>query len=305
MAYSYTIKKLSAFGSSLLSCGLFCCALNAGAAIVGSHSMYAPGDAPPESGDFVAGPTSPWASSTVSYSFMGTGTSTGSENGAPHGATFTALADFMPGGWKAQIEAAFDAWEAVAGLNFVEVADDGVAFDASPTSGHGDIRFGGGVFDGPNGTLAHGFYPPVNGNTAAGDIHFDTAELWKIGFGGGGFDIFQVAAHEIGHAIGLDHTGVVGSLMNPTYSEAFVGPQADEIAGAQSFYGEAFGPAIPEPSTGLLFAFALVFLLRLKNLTSEDFQKLISFAGVSGTAVPVRNVSRKTRRRDRSASRSY
>lgn len=302
MAYFHRIKQFSAFASSLLFGGLLCGPLTANAAVIGSHSMYAPGDALPESGDFVLQGNT-WSSSTISYSFMATGTSTGAEAG--HGPSFSALADFMPAGWKSEIEAAFDSWEAVAGLNFVEVADDGVAWNTSPTTGHGDIRFGGATFDGPNGTLAHGYYPPPNGNTAAGDIHFDIAETWKIGFGGGGFDIFQVAAHEIGHAIGLEHTGVPGSLMNPTYTEAFSGPQADDVSAAQTVYGEAFGPAIPEPSTGLLFAFALVFLLRLKNLTSEDLQKLVSFAGVSAMPIPVRGTPRPSRRRSRSPSRSY
>ncbi len=50
-----------------------------------------------------------------------------------------------------------------------------------------------------------GNYPPDNAFSAAGDIHFDKDELWKIGFGGAGIDVFTIAAHEIGHAIGLGH----------------------------------------------------------------------------------------------------
>jgi hypothetical protein len=169
----------------------------------------------------------------------------------------------MPVGWEAAVTAAFAAWSAVADLTFVQVADDGAAFNAATTSG--DIRIGGHVFDGPSGTLAHGFYPPVNGGSAAGDIHFDIAELWKVGFGGAGFDIFQVMAHELGHALGLDHTGVPNSLMNPFYTEAFSGPQADDIAGMQFIYGEAVVPlpaALPLLGGGLLI---LGFVARRKS----------------------------------------
>ncbi len=218
-------------------------------------AYYAPGS--PISSEFVIGPTAPgkWGGATmgtpggtVTWSLMGTGTSCAAEFA---GCTITDLGAFLPGGYLAQIQAAFAAWSAVADIQFVQVADNGVAFNAAGATG--DIRFGGHAFDGPSGTLAHGYYPPVNGTSASGDIHFDTAELWKIGFGGPGFDLFQVAAHEIGHAIGLDHTGVANSLMNPFYTEAFSGLQADEIAGAQFIYGRAQAQGeTPEPGTWVM-----------------------------------------------------
>jgi len=176
--------------------------------------------------------------------------------------TIAALATFMPGGYQAAIQAAFAAWSAIANLTFVQVGDDGADFNGATASG--DIRFGGRDFDGAFGTLAHGFFPPANGFSAAGDIHFDIAELWKIGFGGPGFDIFQIAAHEIGHALGLDHSAVAGSLMNPSYTEAFFGPQADDIAGMQSIYGPATS-TVPEPSTVLLLGIGLAGLVTFRR----------------------------------------
>lgn len=210
---------------------------------------------------FVLGPTAPgkWGppvfgtGAVVTYSFMATGTSCAAEGA---GCTITALADFLPAGFGAAIDAAFDAWSAVADLTFVQVPDAGEPFNAAGASG--DIRIGGHAFDGPGGTLAHGFFPPANGLTAAGDIHFDIAELWKIGFGGPGFDIFQVFAHELGHALGLDHTAVPASLMNPFYTEAFSGPQADDIAGMQFIYGRAVVVPVPEPGTLWLLALGVL-----------------------------------------------
>lgn len=211
---------------------------------------------------FVLGPTTPgkWGSpvfgegATLTWSLMSTGLDCCVEFAA---CTNTGLDDFMPLGYEAQLLAAFDAWSAVADVTFVEVADDGAAFNA-PTSS-GDIRIGGHFFDGAGGTLAHGFFPPTNGDSAAGDIHFDIDELWTIGFGGGGFDIFQVFAHELGHALGLSHTGVADSLMNPFYTEAFAGPQADDIAGMQFLYGPAAG-AVPEPASLLLLSLGVLAL---------------------------------------------
>ncbi len=215
-------------------------------------ALLAPGS--PLKEDFVLGPTTPgkWgggamgtSGGTVTWSLMPTGTSCASEFS---GCVVSALASFLPGGFLAQIQAAFNAWSAVANISFLQVADDGAAFNATTASG--DIRLGGHAFDGPSGTLAHGYYPPANGGSAAGDIHFDVAETWKIGFGGPGVDVYQVMAHEIGHALGLEHTGVAGSLMNPFYTEGFAGPQSDDIAGIQFIYGAAETVVdTPEPAS--------------------------------------------------------
>ncbi len=213
---------------------------------------------------YVLGPTFPgkWGpaamgtGATVTWSLMATGTSLDNE---VSGSTASALADFMPFGFEAEIANAFDAWSTVADLTFIKVADAGEAYN-SATQLSGDIRLGGHAFDGPSGVLAHGYYPPDNDLSAAGDIHFDTADTWKIGFGGPGFDIFQVTAHEIGHAIGLDHlqTSVGTALMNPTYTEAFSGLLADDIAGAQFIYGPV--AVVPLPAALPLFGSAMAVM---------------------------------------------
>lgn len=211
---------------------------------------------------FVLGPTAPgkWGppamgtGATVSYSFMADGVSCAAEFAGCTNTSFATLFAGLPG-WQTEVQNAFNAWSAVANISFVQVADDGAAFNAPSTSG--DIRLGAHAFDGAGGTLAHGYFPPVNGGSAAGDIHFDTDELWKLGFGGAGFSLFQVLAHELGHAIGLSHTAVPGSLMNPFYTEAFSGPQADDIAGAQFLYGRRLTQQVPEPATLALLLMAL------------------------------------------------
>ena len=121
-----------------------------------------------------------------------------------------------------EIRQAFAAWSAVANIQFVEVPDSGLPFDAPGATG--DIRIGAHVVDGPGGDFGHAFYPPPNSTTAAGDIHFDSQEAWSCTPAPGALDIGVVAAHQIGHSIGLAHDFEAPALMGPDYNPPRAAP---------------------------------------------------------------------------------
>ena len=101
---------------------------------------------------------------------------------------------------------------------------------------HGD----GFPFDGVGGVLAHAFYPPPNAGAFSGDIHFDDDETWTIlsqASYGQPIDLETVAAHEIGHALGLNHSNVACALMNPFYTGSHRYLAQDDIDAIQSIYG--------------------------------------------------------------------
>jgi hypothetical protein len=198
------------------------------------------------------GPDAMGTGATITWSLMPAGTACPPWQCA--GGAVTALADFMPAGYEAAVQAAFGAWSAVANLTFIATPDNGAPFNAEGAVG--DIRIGGAALN-PMGTVALGFFPPENGVSAAGDIFLDVETDWSLEFEDPGLSVFQVVAHEIGHALGLDHTTVPDSLLNLAYTEAFAGPQADDIAGAQFLYGPV--QAVPLPSTLALVVLGVVF----------------------------------------------
>jgi hypothetical protein len=70
-------------------------------------------------------------------------------------------------------------------------------------------------------------------------ICLNPKQPWKVGFDGrlGTYDLRYTIAHEIGHAIGLDHPSAAGQLMSYRYDEKQDGLQPGDIRGAVLLYG--------------------------------------------------------------------
>lgn len=138
----------------------------------------------------------------------------------------------------AMIEAAFCSWEAHVDIEIVRCSRN-----KSKTA---DILVGVGSgkkhnFDGQGGTLAWAYLPQ---NDKQLRMRFDLAETWVKKPFERGIHFQTVAAHEIGHLLGLQHSKQSGALMAPYYNP-FVGkPQAkDDIPRIQKMYGPSGLPA--------------------------------------------------------------
>lgn len=136
--------------------------------------------------------------------------------------------------FREEVAAAFAMWQAIADIHFREVES---AADA-------DIVLGAQVE--PTGhAFADVFYDAASRERlkpiSKALVCLNPAKAWKIGFNGDlrTYDIRYTIAHEIGHAIGLDHPNGAGQIMGYRYEERFRQLQPGDVAGAVTLYGGA------------------------------------------------------------------
>jgi hypothetical protein len=203
-----------------------------------------------------------------------------------------------PAAWQPWILAAAQQWAARTNLNFAIANDNGAGIGAGPDQqgnpAIGDIRIGGYNFG--TGDLAAAYMPPpVNNFSVAGDIAFNTAQPFNIGTT---FDLYTVAVHEVGHALGLYHSAVPAAEMFPAYMGVKWNLTGDDVAGIQAIYGArtpdaydaAGGNNTFQTATPVAINSTLTGLIPSADITTTadvDYYSAVAPSGTNGTLTVV------------------
>ncbi len=147
--------------------------------------------------------------------------------------------------WQNLFHSVFQDWEDLIGTTYVYEPNDDGAFIGTFAPGilgvRGDIRIAGYNFplDGDSGVLAFNRFPPFGG-----DMIFDAFDTFYDDIGNGSFKLVQVASHEHGHGLGMNHVCPTNQtiLMEPFFSTSFLGPQLDDILNGLRHYGDISEP---------------------------------------------------------------
>jgi hypothetical protein len=203
--------------------------------------------------------------------------------------------------WQNVILKAAQVYAQVTNVNFSVIPDNGTPIGGGNYQqgdpGMGDIRIGGfGFSNNSNIALAY-MPPPDNTDSYSGDLQFNTNLTFTTN--GQTYDLFSVAAHEIGHALGLAHSTMSTAVMYGYYNGSKPSLTSDDTSSIRSLYSNGLGrtedsyDSGPTPNTSFAAAANLNFqisqpsltaLVQNLDITTTSEKDYFTFAAPTGTS---------------------
>jgi len=166
-----------------------------------------------------------WSSDTLTWSFADPSLDSAIFSGAI-GAAYQGI-----------VESAIARWESVSNITLVQV----------PDSSSADIRIGWGLLGSPGGEIGQTDYTYSMGSTETflpgTTIELEDPSVLALSptvgadYAGTDTNLYQVALHEIGHALGLAHSTDVNAVMYPIVGPTNPDLDSSDMAGIQALYG--------------------------------------------------------------------
>jgi Matrixin/FG-GAP-like repeat len=139
----------------------------------------------------------------------------------------------IPATFLYDLSSAFADWAHYANIQFQEVASTASA----------EIDFSLGAIDGLDNILGETSYVYSGSQFSSASVEFDSGEGWHAAgseiVSNDSVNLFNVALHEIGHAIGLGHYNAAPAIMNAVLDPNLTDLQQSDIDGVQALYGLA------------------------------------------------------------------
>ena len=155
----------------------------------------------------------------------------GAAYGTAGGTVSWAVDASVPAGFVPVLQAAFAVWSSHANIQFQQVA----------STSQSQIDFSVGALDGSNGELGETSYSYSSHSFMSAAIEFDSGEGWHVSgasvVSADGVNLMEVALHEIGHSIGLDHYNAAPAVMNAILNPSVTDLTTSDVDGVEALYG--------------------------------------------------------------------